>query len=255
MSKKIIVGNWKMNPANLSQAKKIIAGIRKYANRSSKADVIICPPFVHLSSLSGPTTKLKFGAQDLFSIDPSLAGRAFTGQISAEMLSGLDVSHVILGHSEKRALGETSEEVNKKIKIALKYGIRPIVCIGEKERHEDSSHFNFIKEQIKDTFKGIQKNYLSKIIVAYEPIWAIGSKAKREATTAESVEMAIFIKKVFSDLTNPKTASQIKILYGGSVNAANAGKFLEEGGVDGLLVGRESLEPDKFGEIIKIANQ
>jgi triosephosphate isomerase len=158
---------------------------------------------------------------------------------------------VIVGHSERRALGESNEIVAKKIGACLKHLLTPIVCIGESLRDESGNYFSFVRTQIEEIFKNIPRSALNKIVIAYEPIWAIGKKAVREATPAESEEMAIFIRKVLSNIYDQTSASQMILLYGGSVNTKNAGEFLKNGGVQGLLVGRESLDAKKFIEIIK----
>jgi len=270
-SKKLIIGNWKMNPTSLNEAKEITSKLSKFSKYSklskTKADVVICPPFVYLERISNllkaKSLKLKaiFGAQDVFYESEG----AYTGQISAPMLKNLGVQYVIVGHSEKRALGETNEIVAKKIGACLKNLLTPIVCIGESSRDESGNYFSFVRTQIEEIFSarggsasggiGIPKSALNKIVIAYEPIWAIGKKAIREATPAESEEMAIFIRKVFNDLYDQKSAQGIKILYGGSVNTKNAREFLKSGGVDGLLVGRDSLDAKKFIEIIKQASK
>ncbi len=247
-NKKIIVANWKMNPEKET-------GAIVLAKALNKKNVIICPPFVYLSAVSkilkskNSKTKAVLGAQNFFTENSG----SYTGQISIGMLKNFGVKFVILGHSENRITGESSEYVNLKIKSALKAGITPIVCIGEKSRDEQMSYLNFVSDQIKETFSGISKNNMNKIIIAYEPIWAIGKNADREATPEESNEMMIFIKKVLSDMFGLVNIKKIRILYGGSVGPKNAALFLKNGGADGLLVGRASLDPKKFNEIVYMA--
>ena len=168
------------------------------------------------------------------------------------MLKSLGVSHIIIGHSERRALGDTDEIVNNKLKTVLKYGITPILCIGEKDRDESGVYMQIVSNQLNEAFKNIPKLSLQNIVIAYEPVWAIGKNATREATQAETLEMSIFIKRYLSDFFG-KNSIEIPILYGGSVNTKNAEVFLREGGVGGLLIGRDSLDPKKFIEILKIA--
>ncbi|KKQ32967.1 MAG: Triosephosphate isomerase [Candidatus Nomurabacteria bacterium GW2011_GWA1_37_20] len=211
---KIIIGNWKMNPLTIKEAEKI-----------------------------------NLGAQDAFWGDVG----AFTGEVSAEMLYNAGIKYVILGHSERRTLGETNELVNKKIKGSLSAGLTPVLCVGESMRDENHSYFNLVKTQLEECLNGVKKTFASKIIIAYEPIWAISSTLNRhDATSVDSREMAIFIRKVLYDKFGAE-ASRIRIIYGGSVNEKDALDFLNNGGVDGLLSGRASLNAKKFAEIINIA--
>jgi triosephosphate isomerase len=168
------------------------------------------------------------------------------------MLKDLGVKYVIVGHSETRTRGETDENVSKKIQALLDNGIKPILCIGEKERNEDGSHLDFIKDQIKSSLNKVNKKNINDLIVAYEPIWAIGAK---EAMDAPSIyEMSLFIKKVLSDIYGQESAIATPILYGGSVNFRNASEIFVTGKVDGLLVGRESVNPPGFTELLKVVD-
>ncbi|MFA5933889.1 MAG: triose-phosphate isomerase [Candidatus Paceibacterota bacterium] len=245
MAKKIIVANWKMNPQKLAEAKQIFSKIKKGINKKNSAAVIICPPAVFLSELS-KIKGLALGAQDVFYEEEG----SYTGALSPSMVFNTGARSSIIGHSEVRARGESDEIVNKKIKACLKRGLTPIVCVGERVRNDDHQYFDFVKNQITADFAGISKARLSGIIIAYEPIWAIGKNAERVATPEESLEMTIFIKKVLSDLYDPKSAATVKVLYGGSVSYKNAQDFLIHGGIDGLLVGRDSLNSEHFLKII-----
>ncbi len=248
MQRKIIIGNWKMNPLTGEDAEKLLSKVAKDIARIKKTEIVVCPPYVYLEKLKKVSRKIKLGAQDTFWGDVG----AYTGEISGEMLYNLGIRHVILGHSERRALGETSEEVNKKVKSALAAGLIPILCVGESKRDENHSYFNLVKVQLEECLDGVSKNLASKIIIAYEPIWAISSTAnRRDATPNDSREMAIFIRKVLSDKFGAD-ASKIRIIYGGSANEKDAEEFLREGGVDGLLPGKASLDAKKFVEMIKI---
>ncbi|MFA5791953.1 MAG: triose-phosphate isomerase [Candidatus Paceibacterota bacterium] len=253
MSKKIIIGNWKMNPRSLKDAEKLFSGVVKFTSHIKKTEIVICPSFIYLDKLKKLSRKISLGAQDAFSGDTG----AFTGEVSTEMLYNIGVKYVILGHSERRnppiGTGETNEIINKKIKSSLAAGLRPILCVGENTRDESHSYFNFIKTQLEECLVGISRNSIYKIIIAYEPVWALSSTANRhDATSRDSLEMVIFIRKVLSDKFG-KEASQVRIVYGGSVNEKYAKDFLENGGVDGLLAGRASLDAKKFVEIINIA--
>lgn len=224
--------------------------IAKSVSKIKKTEIIICPPFIYLEKLKKISKKLALGAQDAFLGDVG----AFTGEVSAEMLYNLGVKYVILGHSERRAMGESNSDINKKLKGVLSASLIPVLCVGENARDLDHGYFNIVKTQILECLSGINKNLFSKIILAYEPVWAISSTVNRkDATAHDSNEMAIFIRKVLSDLSSPDVANKMRILYGGSVSSKDAGEFLTHGGVDGLLAGRASLDAKKFSEIVKIA--
>ena len=242
------MGNWKMNPRSLKEARQWFSAIAKSVSASKKTEIVICAPFVYLEKLKSLSRKIKLGAQDAYWGDVG----AFTGEISSEMLYNIGVRYVILGHSERRVLGEGNKEINKKIKSALASGLRPILCVGENERDESHSYFNFVKTQMEKCLEGISRTSVSKLIIAYEPIWAISSTVNRkDATPEDSREMAIFIRKVLTDKFG-KEASFVRVIYGGSSNERDAEDFLLNGGVDGLLPGRASLNPKKFSEMIKI---
>ena len=246
---KIIIGNWKMNPLTLKEAEKLFKDVIKNISQIKNTEIVICPPSIYLERLTKiRTNKIILGAQNTFWGETG----AFTGEISAEMLYNIGARYVILGHSEKRALGENNSEVNKKIKASLSASLRPILCVGENTRDESHSYFNLVKTQLEECLAGISKNSVSKIIIAYEPVWALSSTENRKDATAEdSMEMVIFIRKILFDKFGPD-AGRIRIIYGGSVNEKDAEEFLKNGGVDGLLSGRASLDAKKFSEIIKI---
>ena len=246
---KIIIGNWKMNPLTLKEAEKLFKDVVKNISQIKNTEIVICPPPIYLERLTKiRTNKIKLGAQDAFWDETG----AFTGEISAEMLYNIGARYVLLGHSERRAIGETNQNVNRKIKSSLVSGLRPILCVGERERNQDHSYFNLVKTQLEECLAGISKNSVSKIIIAYEPVWALSSTENRKDATAEdSMEMVIFIRKILFDKFG-SDAKKIRIIYGGSVNEKDAEEFLKNGGVDGLLSGRASLDAKKFSEIIKI---
>jgi len=242
--KKIIIANWKMNPQSLQEAKRIA--------REIKTKAIICPPFVYLAELSAKFKKMSFGVQDLFWEEKG----AYTGEISAAMAKNIGARYAIIGHSERREIGETDEIINKKIKTALKSGLKVIFCIGEKERDSEGEYLNFIKEQIKEGLKGISRKLLTNLLIAYEPVWAIRSRKSSRADNPESVfRTAIFIRRTLLPIAGDRLARRIPILYGGSVDLKNAEQFLQEGGVQGLLVGSQSLIPKNFNEILRIADR
>ena len=249
--KMIIVGNWKLNPLSLKEAVTIFTGIKKGV-KGADTKVVICPPFVYLNELKNFFTKDKIalGSQDVSS---EIKG-AFTGEISAEMLKTIGATYTIVGHSERRAMGESDEIVAKKATTALKAGLKVIICIGERERDERGAYLGLLKEQITGSLKGVPKKFAENIIVAYEPVWAIG-KGKEAMTAHDLHQMTIFIRKNLIDVYNAPTASAISIIYGGSVDVENALTLVKDGEVDGLLVGRESLNPENFVRIVKVVSK
>ncbi len=247
--KKIIIGNWKMNPLTGIEAEKVFSGIAKKLPSLKRTEVVICPPAIFLERLKKiRTTKVKLGAQNAFYGEKG----AFTGEVSAEMLYVFDIKYVILGHSERRVMGESNKEINKKVKAALFAGLAPILCVGERERDENHEYLNIVKRDIEECLAGVNKNSLSKMVIAYEPVWALSSTAGRhDFIPSEFLEIKIFIKKVLSGFFGAKTDLP-RIIYGGSARPDNASEFINEGEADGLLPGRDSLDPDKFVEIVKI---
>lgn len=247
---KIIVGNWKMNPISIARAREIFTGIEKGLTKikSKKIEVIICPSHLHIASLA---TKAKgnvnVGAQNAF-VEPK---GAFTGEISFEMLKDAGISHIIVGHSDRRKLGETDDMINKKVLLALKTGIVPIVCIGETVRDEEGSYLGLIKEQLASALRGVTKTQLGSIVIAYEPVWAIGAL---EAMNAHDIHQTmLFVRKALMDQYKMKAIGATPIIYGGAVDPTNAQGILTEGQVDGMLIGRQSLDPKSFLEIIGFA--
>lgn len=239
-----------MNPISSKEAGKIFLDTSKKIPTLKKTEVIICPPFIYLESLKKISKKISLGSQDAFFEEFG----AFTGEISASLLYNLGVRYSIIGHSERRGQ-DTNEIINKKVRNCLASGITPILCVGEIERDEDHQYLSFVQNQVESALEKVSRSSLSKVIIAYEPLWAIGKKAVREATSAEFLEMSLFIKKVLNDKFNRASTEGIKILYGGSVNTKNALDFLQNGKADGLLVGRESLNPAKFLEIIQTSEK
>jgi triosephosphate isomerase len=232
----------------LKEAEKLFSDVSKNISNIKKTKIIICPPFLYLEKLKKISRKIILGAQDAFPGDVGV----FTGEISSEMLYNIGVRYIILGHSERRARGENNNDINKKIKSARQAGLTPILCVGESVRDESHGYFNFVKNQLEKCLAGISKNSIAKIIIAYEPIWAISSTSNRQNATADDLrEMAIFIRKILFDKFGPD-AGRTRIIYGGSANEKDAEDFLQNGGVDGLLPGKASLDAKKFVEIIKI---
>jgi triosephosphate isomerase len=244
MSKKLIVGNWKMNPSSREDARRLVKDIKKASAKSKGADIVVCPPSVYLRDAKEVLNKGKtsLGAQDMFW---DSAG-AYTGEISPLMLQDLGIKFVILGHSERRAQGETDEMVNKKVKAALKHRIVPIICVGEKERDPHGYYLATVKKQVEHAFFGVAGTAIKNCVIAYEPVWAVGNKDFETPSPHDAVEMTIFIRKILADRYGAKKVSDLRVLYGGSANPKNADSFLREKDIAGLLVGRESLDAKKF---------
>ncbi len=254
-TKKFIIANWKMNPTNGKTALSWFKKIQSTAHKNKKnVETVICPPSVYLQSLQSAVSDRScvLGAQDCFYESTG----SYTGEISPEMVFNARARYVIIGHSERRELGETNEIVNKKIKKVLQYPLSVILCVGEKKRLDNGNHFKEIKKQLAECLQGIPPTDYERIVIAYEPVWAIGKDAKRPATATECFEMVTVIKRSISEITNnPTVAHLVPILYGGSSNADNTAEFLTTGGANGLLVGRASLDPKEFGVMITIASK
>lgn len=239
-----------MNPQTVTMATRLASDIKKELTRNT-VDVVLAPPFLYIPAVHGVrngTKKFTLGAQNAHW--ERLGAR--TGEVSLAMLRGFQVTHVIVGHSERRAEGETDEMVNKKIHAAQKAGMIPVVCIGEKKRDHTGHYLTFIEKQIREACAGLSKAKLQHFVIAYEPIWAIGTG---DTATSEDVhEMKLFIQRVLTDIYGRNAAMKVRILYGGSVTAQNAEGLMKEGMVDGFLVGGASLRAEEFVEIIKKAN-
>lgn len=254
MNKKIIVGNWKMNPNTFREAEHLFREFKKHTKNLKNTNIILCTPSVFLSNLKKQKTtqKISLGAQNVFFENNG----AFTGELSVSMIYEAGARYCIVGHSERRYyIGDILENdliINKKIKSLLKAKIVPILCVGERMRDENNKYFDFIRNQIHQGLENINQNLFKNIIIAYEPVWAIGKDAVREATPSEINEMVIFIKKCISDISSSKIAFDVRILYGGSVGKNNIKDLLYQGNVDGFLVGRASLSVRDFTKIIDI---
>lgn len=240
----LLVGNWKMAPEKPEQAGKLAKEILVIAKKYKKTvQFIVCPTFVHLSIVVKQAKELLLvGAQ---SVAPVITP-AHTGLVSAPQLKALGVQYCIAGHSESRARGETNEMVLEQTKRLIEKKIIPIICIGEKTRDAHGWYLSEIKDQLDGLLSVISKSALKSVVLAYEPIWAIGANAQREASPAECREMVIYMRKLISDVHGEKFAAGMIIIYGGSVNEQNAKYFITEGTVQGLLVGRVSLDPKRY---------
>lgn len=249
-SKRLIIANWKMNPESPESARAIFLAIRRAAEKIKKTEVIVCPPAIYFATLAKlKTPKVLLGSQNLFWEQSG----SYTGEMSAAMIQAAGGEYAIIGHSERRELGETAEMINKKVLASVSKDLGTILCIGEKERDTQGNYLAFVKEQLTTALVGIQKKSISNLVIAYEPVWAIG---KTEAMKgADMHEMMLYIKKVLTDLFGQDYAKSVPVLYGGSVSPLNAEDIVANGHVNGLLVGRQSLDPIQFKEILSIVDK
>jgi len=256
--KTLIVANWKMNPTTLEGAKLLFEAVKKEVKNIKKVEIVICPPFTFLSNIQYPISNIKLGAQDCFWEEKG----AFTGEISPLMLKNLGCEYIIIGHSERRKLGETDEMINKKIKAVITAKLKPILCIGEteKERRKGKT-LQVLKNQLRQDLKGIENckleskkisssppslhcSVIENLIIAYEPVWAIGTG--NPCSSKEAKKVFLFLQKFFG---------KVPVLYGGSVDSENAASYIHEANFQGLLVGGASLNPKEFIKIIKSVAQ
>lgn len=244
----LVIGNWKMNPQTNSLATRLTTEIKKKISHIDDVEVVLAPPTVFLSAVAAVRNgknNYKLGAQDAYWENLG----AHTGETSLLMLASMGVTHVIIGHSERRAEGESDEAVNKKLRATIKNNMTGVVCVGERKRDHAAHYLNLIEKQIREACAGLSKSKLEQLVIAYEPIWAIGTG--ETATGEDAHEMRLFIEKVLSDLYGRNFAKKVRILYGGSVNDKNAHTLFVEGRIDGFLIGGASLRAQEFCEIVK----
>ena len=248
----LVVANWKMNPASLEEAKRVFNSTRTSAKSAKNLDVVVAPPFpyLHLLTKLNKPKNIFFGVQNLALEEKG----AYTGETSAPMVKDLGAQYAIIGHSERRAMGEINEIVRKKLERAFNSGLAPILCIGEKERNKDGVHLDFLTAQIKECLTGLQKKDLVGLIIAYEPIWAIGKSYRESMNPTDIHETTLFIKKVGGEIFGRDIANSWNILYGGSVESENAFPIMSYGNVEGFLVGHASLLAEQFAQILKAAD-
>lgn len=244
----MVVANWKMNPGSLAEAREIFSFTKKAASKLRNTDVVVCPPFPFLQPLSRleRPKNLSLGAQNI-SVEEK---GAFTGEVSASMLTDLGVKYSIIGHSERRAMGESNEIVKRKLERAFDNNIIPILCMGEKERNREGVHLEFLRNQVKECLTSIQKKNLLGLLIAYEPVWAIGKSYKESMNATDVHETTLFIKKSVGEIFGKDVADSIFMLYGGSVEEENALEIIKFGNVDGFLAGHASLAKIEFPKIL-----
>ena len=250
--KTIIAGNWKMNKT-ASETKKFAEELKAIMPRAKWCDVVVCVPAVNIPTAikAFKDVRVSVGAENVFYEKSG----AFTGEVSADMLKDLGVKYVIIGHSERRQyFGETDFTVNKKVLAALETGLHPIICVGESlEQRELGITMELIALQIKSALAGVSADKLRKCVIAYEPIWAIGTG--KTATAEQAGEVCSNIRAAIRGLYGARVARSVTIQYGGSMNPKNAAELLAQPDIDGGLIGGAALKPEQFVDIINAANQ
>lgn len=254
MRKKIVAGNWKMNmdyEEGLSLFSEVVNMVHDEV--TGKQHVVVCSPFIHLHSLAQlakSNTKVSIGAQNAHQAESG----AYTGETSAKMIHSTGAEYVILGHSERRQyFGETNELLAKKTDTALKNSLKPIFCIGETlQEREANEHFGIIKTQLAEGVFHLDAAQFAQVVIAYEPVWAIGTGVT--ATSAQAQEIHVFIRKEIAAKYGQDVADNTTILYGGSCNPKNAGELFAQGDIDGGLIGGASLKSRDFLDIVKVFN-
>ena len=248
MRRIIIAGNWKMNK-NIGESIDLANSIKRSLYDVVEVEIVICPPFTSLSDVNEITveTNIKLGAQDCFWEKEG----AFTGEISAAMLKSTGCEYCIIGHSERRQFfGETNKTVNKKLKSLLKENMKPIVCVGEKlEERKSGRIFDVIKDHVINSLAGISKEEMQRTVIAYEPVWAIGTGVN--ATKEQAQEVHRYIRTLLGQMHDEESAKSVRIQYGGSVKPENIKELILQEDVDGALVGGASLKADSFVQLVK----
>lgn len=247
----LVMGNWKMNPQDQETAAALALNIKKMVGRKElSVDVCIAPPFVFLSIVASKLKKsaVLLGAQ---TVSGSEKG-AFTGEVSTGMLKGFGATHVIVGHSERRAHGQTDAQVHAQVMQVLRARMTAVLCVGELARDAQGDYFTTVEAQLRAALTGIPVSSLKNIVIAYEPVWAIGTG--KQAHPEDVQEMKLFIQKCIAELFDRKAVPKVRIIYGGSVSKDTAQELLEGGNVDGFLIGGASLRADEFTTIVSHAH-
>jgi len=254
MRKKIVAANWKMNMTQAEASRFVEALLLRDVGEITDVEVVIVPPFTAIAKVTevlGNAQNIKVGAQNMY----WEKNGPFTGEISAALLRDLFVHYVVLGHSERRTLfGETDEIVNRKVRVAHEAKLRPIACIGETLEQRDRGNVEkILAMQLRGSLAGLTPKDLQETVVAYEPVWAIGTG--RNATPEQAQEAHAFIRKTLREMADDTTGEHVRIQYGGSVKPENARELMSQPDIDGALVGGASLDPRSFAQIVKAARE
>jgi triosephosphate isomerase (TIM) len=253
MRKKIVAANWKMNMTQ-GESERFVESFLREVGEINDVEVVIIPPFTAIPKVTealGKAQNVKVGAQNMYWEKSG----AFTGEISAPLLRDLFVHYVVLGHSERRTLfSETDEMVNRKVRAALEAKLRPIVCVGETLDQRDKGNVEkVLSTQLRGSLAGLNPTELQGTVIAYEPVWAIGTG--RNATPEQAQEAHAFIRRILRDMSDDATADRVRIQYGGSVKPENASELMSQADIDGALVGGASLDPRSFAQIVQAARE
>lgn len=241
----LIVANWKAYVEDIAKAKKLFA-VSKRLSRTSGCDIVLAPPASFVATLALTNkSNVAFAAQD---ISATLGGAA-TGETTAPMYRAAGVTYAIIGHSERRAAGDTTAIVSEKLLRAMAHDLTPILCIGERERDSEGRYLSAVREEMTSALLALTPKERMKVIIAYEPLWAIGKTANEAIGQRDLGEMVLYIRKVLADLLPGKSSARSRVLYGGSVEPENI-RTLAGAGVDGFLIGHASVEPHVFSSLI-----
>lgn len=246
----LVIGNWKMNPISTSEVVLLLRAVAKLVKKYPTVAVAVAPPFPYISMCNKIAPLVGIVAQTMYHQPRG----AFTGEVSPVMLTDLGVHTVLVGHSERRARGETNEDITKKVQAALKYKLTPVICVGEVARDGNGNFFTAVEDQIVSALIGVPKARFKDLVLAYEPIWAIsnGNGNGCTATTDDVIEMRLFITKVIIKHFGRNASVQLRVIYGGSVNEKNTAELWATKRVDGFLVGGASLRAEAFTKIVSI---
>ncbi|HOX09167.1 MAG TPA: triose-phosphate isomerase [Candidatus Omnitrophota bacterium] len=248
MRKPIIAGNWKMYKTS-GEALELVNGLKSELKGESAVDIVVCPPFTAIAKVADALkgSNIGYGAQDMYWEEEG----AFTGEVAPKMITDLGCGYCIIGHSERRTyFHETNDTVNKKVKAALKHGLTPIVCVGERLEERDSGKtFDVVKDHVEGGLSGLTKEDALKVVIAYEPVWAIGTG--RTATPEQAQEVHKYIRSLLGKMFGEEVSSKVRIQYGGSVKPDNVKAIMAGPDIDGALVGGASLNVKDFAEIVR----
>lgn len=241
----LIVANWKAHVEDLGRAKQLLTTAKRLT-RSSEIAIVLVPPAPFLSTLAaGNGSRVAFGAQDV----SRTTGGAETGEVTAAALAGAGATYAIVGHSERRAMGDTDQIVAEKLERALAHNLTPILCVGEAVRDSDGAYLALVREEITAALTPLGPKERTRVIIAYEPLWAIGHSAAQAIPHTDLAEMTLYIRKVLAELLPGKSSARSLVLYGGSVEAANIRALAGASGIDGFLIGHASVDPHTFADL------
>ncbi len=243
----LIIGNWKAYVESGAKAKTLYAGAKRLALKGTH-EIVLAPALPYIGMLAGGKSSVALAAQD---VSVSIGG-AETGEVTAGLLAELGVSYVLAGHSERRARGETDDVVAEKVRHILAHGMTPVLCIGERERDHDAQYLKSIRAQVSSVMGVLSPKERLAVVIAYEPIWAIGKSGADAIQAHDLSEMVLYIRKILSDFIPGRANTKVRIIYGGSVDAGNIRALASGTDVEGFLVGRASTDVATFSSLVKV---